>query len=493
MENRKGYKNYLINGCRQAVQTMKTIKPIEIAFGFGFLFACLYSFVVEPVADGVLMAVGVAPFIKFDKKGLTGDNLAFVEDLEKRISTITDKELKELLGEDLKIAVREAKEQMKRFEALDENAVNTLKEMLGADDKGVRSILLKQGEMITKLQQNLALTEERQDIRGQVKDWQTRNKALIDKIKNGESTSLPAFELRAANSPMTPSNTISDTITINPANAIRQGAPVFDIRRVEPTFWDYIPKGRTGLETYPWVNKKVPADSGEAAFIAPGVAKPGISFTFEVEKSNAKKVAVSMKMATELLEDIDGMTSYVQAELAYNLKNKVNQVLMTGTLSATSPAGVQTFSLGFTTSGLSVKNPNNWDCARAVIAQMRKALIGGQIIIFMNPIDTANMDMEKAVSQGQYLGTNSRPIPGGTIVEDYNVPVGYLQALSLDALKTLIYKDFVITFGWENDDFTKNLVTVVAEMRIHSFHSENDAAAFVYDDLADIKSQIAEV
>jgi hypothetical protein len=491
MENRKGYKNYLINGCKSvADRAVRLFKMPEVQAGFG-LFAFALLLICGRAVESVGAMAATIPFLKFDKNGLTGDNLKFVEDLEKRISTISDKELKDILSEDLKLAVRDAKEQLKRFDSLGEADVAKLKEFLGEDDKGIRSILVKQGELITKLQQKVAHEEERIDIRGQVKEWQTRHKDIIAKIKEGTAVGIPAFELRAANSPMTPANTLSDTITINAAAAIRQGAPVFDVRRVEPTFWDYIPKGRTNLETYPFVNKKVPADSGAAAFIGPGVAKPGVSFTFEVEKSNAKKIAVSMKMATELLEDIDGMTSYVQAELAYQLKAKVNTTMMTGVSSSTVPAGVQTFSLGFSTSGLSTQNPNNWDAARAVIAQMRAAFINGPIVIFMNPIDVANMDMAKAISQGTYLGINTRPIPGGIIVEDNNIAVGFLQAIALDALKTLIYKDFVMTFGWENDDFTKNLVTVVAEMRIHSFHSDNDAAAFVYDDLADIKSQIA--
>jgi hypothetical protein len=164
---------------------------------------------------------------------------------------------------------------------------------------------------------------------------------------------------------------------------------------------------------------------------------------------------------------------------------------MTGVLSSTVPAGIQTFSNGFSTSGLSVQNPNNWDCVRAVVAQMRAAFVPGPIVVFMNPIDVANMDMDKAISNGNYTGIMNRPIAGCTIVEDYNISVGYIQAFAPYALKTLIYKPFSMTFGWENDDFTKNLVTVIAETRLHSFHSENDAAAFVYDDLADIKSQIA--
>lgn len=336
------------------------------------------------------------------------------------------------------------------------------------------------------------VAQEDMSVRGQVASWMTRNADVIKRIKAGErGVSLPAFEFRAANSPMTPSNTVSDTVTMNAGAVIRQGAEIFDLRRTSPTFWDYLPKQKTGLETYPWVNKKVPASSGAAGFIGPGVAKPGVSFTLEVEKSNAKKIAVSLKTATELLDDIDGMTGFIEDELQYQLKIEANSKLMTGTESSTVPAGVQTFSLGFTTSGLSTVNPNNWDCCRAVIAQMRKAFINGPIVIFLNPIDTANMDMEKAVSQGHYLGLNARPIPGGVILEDYNITAGYLQAIAIDCLKTKIYKDFMMSLGWENDDFTKNLVTVIGEMRLHSFHSENDAAAFVYDDFADIKSQIA--
>lgn len=493
MHKFKGYKSYLINGFKRMNDSAVTLyeKHPHISMGLGLFLFGLFAFInISTAIAGVYLA-SLPLLIKLDKSGLEGDNLKFVTDLEKRIQAISKDDLKTMLFEDFRLALRESNEMLKHFDALKPEQAAQLKELLGDDDKGIRSKLVKQGEAITKLQANIGKAEEFLSLRDQVKNWQEKNKDSISKIKNGVRSELASLELRAANSPMTPANTLTNTITINAGAAIRQGAPVFDIRRIQPTFWDYIIKGSTNLETYPWVNKKVPAESGEAAFIGPGVAKPGVSFTFEVEKSNAKKIAVSMKLATELLDDVDGMTSYVQNELDYQLRIKLNSVLMTGTLSSTSPAGVQIFSLGFTTSGLSTENPNNWDCARAVVAQMRLAHIGGPVVIFMNSVDTANMDMDKAQGDGHYTGLTNRPLPGAIIVEDDNVPAGYLQAISLDALKTLIYKPFNMKFGWEDDDFTKNLVTVIAETRLHSFHSENDAAAFVYDDLADIKSQIA--
>lgn len=477
---------------RQTIK--KVLKPSgKVQLGFRLFCASVFAVMgvwgmaalalLFPIVEPIGHTLGIIPkSIRFKKDGATGDNLKLIEDLEKRL---------EIIPEDAPGKDELEKRGKELIEAAGINS-ETLKELLGDTDKAIRNILKAQGEEINKLKNLVSNPEAPGSIRDQVKAYQTRNKEVIKKIKNGERGHvLEPFEVRAANSPMTPANTISDTVSFSAGSVIRMGAEVFDLHRVQPTFWDYLTKGRTGLENLPWVNKKVPASSGAAGFIGPGVAKPGVSFTLEVENSNAKKVAVSLKTTTELLDDVDGMTSFITNELTYQLKIKINSTLMTGVASSTVPGGVQTFSNAFTTSGLSTQNPNNWDCCRAVVAQIRAAFINGPIVIFMNPIDTANMDMEKAVSQGTYMGLNVRQVPGAVIVEDYNITVGDIQAVAIDALKTLIYKDMTISVGWENDDFTKNLVTFIAETRFHFYHSENDAAGFVYDQLADIKSQIA--
>lgn len=460
------------------------VKLFLVCVGVALAAVCAW---VMPVESGISLAMaGIA--IKLKKDGLTGDNKVLFEELEKRFEEIPEGLTKEALKTELETRMAPFVSIQTMLKDIDPEV---LKEVTKTGDMSLRHILLEQGKALKALQENEGKLVDL-SIRAQVASWHEKNKEVIQKIKaGGYKGDVPELEIRAANSPMTPANTISDTITIAAGSVIRMGGEVFDVRRVQPTLWDYLTKGRTGLETLPWVNKKVPAASGAAAFIGPGIAKPGTSFTLEVEKSIAKKVAVSMKIATELLDDIDGMTTFIQVELAYQLKNEANQKLMNGTESSTVPAGVQTFSLPFTTSGLSTTNPNNWDCCRAIVAQIHKAFINSSIVLFMNPIDTANMDMEKAVSQGSYMGLNVRQVPGAVIVEDYNVAVGFVQGIAVDCWKNLIYKDFSLKFGWENADFTLNLITAIAEMRIHSYHSENDAAGFVYDDLADIKSQIA--
>jgi len=432
--------------------------------------------------------------MKINKDGLSGDTLKLFEELEKRIQENPDAIDKTKLEKELEVRMK----QVKSIEGIDETAIAQLKEMLGADEKGIRSILKKIGDEVQTMKMKGNGPAQGLSVRSQVEAWMTTNKTQIEKVLSGESRDLPTLSIRAAVSPMLPASTISDTVTLNAADVIRMGQPVFDVRRVKPTLWDLIAKGSTKLLTFPWVNKKRPADTGSADFIAPGVAKPGISFTLEVEQSAPKKIGVSMKMATELLTDVDGFTSYVQAELKYDLDKKVNSILMsTQAATGTYPAGLRNFSVGYTLSGISVVNPSISDALRAVVTQLRVNFIDEAIIMAINPIDLANMEMTKDKNDQYvlppFVSSNGQVVAGATLVEDNNVTVGNVFAFAPGALKTLIYEAFFIKWGLENDDLTKNLITVIGETRFHQFHSENDAQAFVYDDFADIRSQIASV
>jgi HK97 family phage major capsid protein len=342
--------------------------------------------------------------------------------------------------------------------------------------------------LIVKKLEEVGKPEAKQDVRSQIAKWQEKNKSILESIKAGNKADLASLGLEftaKTNSPMTPSNTYNSSAYL-PVPEFQAGAT--EIVRVKPTFWDYIKKGVTSSAAYVWVNKKNPL--GAAGFIGPGVAKPGVSFEIATEISNAKKIAVSEKVATELLQDIDGFASWVEQELTYQLKAKLNTTLMTGTASSTVPAGIQTISSAYTLTTVKTTNPNNWDAIRACVAQLRSGNLEGVVTAFLNPVDYANMVLTKAVSQGQIFMPAET---GATIVEDNNIPVGYVQVALLDYYKVLIYKDFSMAFGWENDDFTKNLVTVIAEMRIHQFFSENHTGAFIYDTLDNVKTAITEV
>ena len=395
------------------------------------------------------------------------------EELLLKIEERMNKSLEGFATSEELLAIRESQKG-----ALANEEILVLRSM--ADDKtGVMSILTRQGLAMERLKGQLSKQTEDMSVRAQVSKWMEKNKESIQKIKSRGKADLEELEIQfRSNNPMLPANSLGGSVYL-PKPEFAPG--IVDIIRQQPTFWDYVKKGATSSAAYVWINKRNPL--GAAAFIAPGVYKPNISFTIETEISNAKKIAANEKMAIELLDDIDGFTSWVEDELMYQVKQKASVTLMNGVASSTNPAGIQTLStpFAFAALGLKTASPNAWDVIRAGVAQLRYNNFSGAVTTFMNPVDYANMVMTKANNQGQ---TFIPPVTGSTIVEDNNIPVGHIQMAILDYYKILIYKPFSMTWGLENDDFTKNLRTVIAEMRIHQFFSENHTGAFLYDTIA---------
>lgn len=366
--------------------------------------------------------------------------------------------------------------------------IEALREMADKDN-GVMAILARQGLEISRLKAGISENQPQDmTIKGQIKRWLASPNEeggtvtvaeTVRDIKLKKRSDLKPLEIELnfrVNSPMTPANTYGGSSYL-PKPEILPG--LVDLIRPTYTFWNYIKKGATSSALLVWVNKKNPL--GAAAFIAPGVYKPGISFTVNTQTSNAKKIAANEKVAVELLDDIDGLATWVEDELLYQVFFKASTTLMTGVLDTETPAGIQTLSVvnAFAALGLNTTNANIWDVCRAAVAQFRAGnFVGYNVTIFLNPIDMANAVMTKAQNQGQ---TFIPPATGAILVEDNNIPQGYFQAALLDLYKISVYKSFTMQWGLENDDFTKNLRTVIGEMRIHQYFSENHVGAFIYD------------
>lgn len=410
---------------------------------------------------------------------------------------------------DNSLATRATKEELKvisdsQKESLKGISLEGLRAML--DDKtGVMPKLIEQGLEIQRLNTRIAKGEEKPkdlSVRGQIKSWlETRMSKdpnntrtvldLVKDIQSGNKRELPPLEIRAAASPMTVATVNAGGSPFIGKFEVEPG--LNDLVRPQPVFWDYLTKGRTGAATYYWMNKTNP--QGAAGWLAPGTPKPGISLAMAVENSVAKKIADSAKAATELLDDIEGMATFIEQELLYQVMIKVNATLMNGVASSTVPAGIQTLSEAYSLTSIHTPNPNFMDAIRAAVAQLRSGWLVAPITVFINSIDAANMDLTKANNSGVYLlppfvTSNGRTIGGATIVEDNNVPVGYFQAAMLRFYRILMYKDFTVTWGWENDDFTKNLVTAVGELRLHQFFNDQYTGAFLYDSFANVMTAI---
>ena len=101
----------------------------------------------------------------------------------------------------------------------------------------------------------------------------------------------------------------------------------------------------------------------------------------------------------------------------------------------------------------------------------------------INPMDSAKMDLTKS-SEGVYImppftTADGQNIAGLTVVENTGVAVGSFVVGDFSKSNLAIREEVNINIGYENDDFTKNLVTILAEMRAAHYIKEQHKKAFV--------------
>jgi len=332
-------------------------------------------------------------------------------------------------------------------------------------------------------------------IREQILKYQEENKEVFTQIREKrKQIPLPEFELqiRVPDVPQTPAVSIgANTSAYVTGYTLEPG--LNDIPSNPFVFWNTITKGRTSKPTIVWVNKT--NREGAAGFIAPGVLKPFISFDVVAATATVVKVAAADKVALELLEDVDQWEGWIKDELRFAVLSAVNSKLMVNPLTAGEPTGVKNLSVAYTLTTVKTTNPGNADALRAVVAQIRSGNLVGDITIFINPADSANMDMQKASTAGVYMlppfmTADGKTISGAKVVEDAYIPAGFFQAGIFRYYKILIYKDMVISFGWENDDFRRNLLTYLCEMKFIQAFNTQYTGAFVYDSYANVKTAL---
>lgn len=242
--------------------------------------------------------------------------------------------------------------------------------------------------------------------------------------------------------------------------------------------------------TLVWVDEA--NEEGDAGWTAEGGVKPLQDNEYVPAVSNAKKVAGVIKVSEEMLEDLDFMASEIDRKLRQKHDLKLEDGLLNGDSGSdpnevdgvilNAPAYITSTSLSAT-----IIEPNNFDAIVAAICQVVNSSDGAYYpsTVFVNPDDACAMDLAKS-TDGVYVlppftDATGRNISGVRVVAKTKIPTGYFLIGDFSKSHVRIYKDFEITVGWENDDFRKNLRTIIGESRVHHYVSTNEYSAFVYD------------
>ena len=267
------------------------------------------------------------------------------------------------------------------------------------------------------------------------------------------------------------------------------------IVRRNPFILELVNVGSILSNVWEWVEQKNP--EGGAGMTAEGAIKSQADFDLVVASANVKKVTAYIKVTKEMLDDVALMRSEIDQELTELINLKIDEQLLNGNGLTVNLTGIVTNATAYSAGAfaLSIPTPTNYDVLATAINQVRVNLFEPTYIV-LHPTDVTRMKLSKG-TDGHYVlppftsvdGTN---VEGIRVVANTGVTID--KFLVGDFTKAGVrFKDgLTINVGYENDDFTKNLVTILAEARLVQRVKSNHYGAFVYGDFSDARTALTQ-
>lgn len=233
------------------------------------------------------------------------------------------------------------------------------------------------------------------------------------------------------------------------------------------TVRDLISSGRMDGNTLEYV--KETGFVNNAAPVAEGAAKPESDIKLDLVTTSAKVIAHWTKASRQVLSDIAQLRSLIDQRLLYGLAYVEEAQLLNGDGTGQNLLGIVPQATAYSAS-FGVTDETQIDQLRLAMLQATLALYPATGHV-LNPIDWARIETTKDTS-GRYIIGN----PQGTISPTmWGLPVVTTPALAVDKFLTGAFKlgaqvfdrwDARVEVGYINDDFTRNLVTILAEERL---------------------------
>jgi len=198
--------------------------------------------------------------------------------------------------------------------------------------------------------------------------------------------------------------------------------------------------------------------------VAEGAVKPESNLTFGVENITISVVAHWVRVTKQLLDDMPALASYIEGRLAYGVRLKLEAKVINGTTASFSGLMKVGNSLVAVPETLAI------DTINTAKYQVWGSGITPEAIV-LNPVDWGKIEREKSDAGEYLLGT-----PGGMIQPVlWGLPIVLSSAMTAGkfwlgnltlGVTGYVRQDVMVELSTEDaDNFTKNLVTVRAEMR----------------------------
>jgi HK97 family phage major capsid protein len=229
--------------------------------------------------------------------------------------------------------------------------------------------------------------------------------------------------------------------------------------------------------------------TNNAAPVAEGIKKAESSMKFDLISTGAKVIAHFVKASRQILSDASQLASLIDGRMRYGLAFKEEQQLLSGDGTGQNLLGIIPQATAFVAPFDPAGTETNIDNIRLAMLQAELAEYPSTGTV-MNPSDWARIELLKDTT-GRYIIGNPQGTLGATL---WNRPVVTTQAIAIDKFLTGAFMLGAQVFDrWQarvevatenEDDFVKNMVTVLAEERLALAVYRPEA--FIYGDFGNV-------
>lgn len=254
------------------------------------------------------------------------------------------------------------------------------------------------------------------------------------------------------------------------------------------TVRDLLTPGRTNSSSIQYVKESGYTNSAATVTETAGTAKAQSEIKFDVVNGSVTTIAHWVQATRQILDDVPMLQSYIDGRLRYGLAYVEDNQLLNGGGTGTDLNGIYTQATASTANLAVITSPTFLDVLRAAMLQASLANIPASGIV-LNPTDWFKIETTKD-SAGAYIIGNPAD---GTQPRVWGLPVVQTAAMTADKFLVGAFRDgaqifdrmdATVEISTEDDqNFRKNLVTILAEQRL---------ALAVYNTLAFVKGDFSD-
>lgn len=191
-----------------------------------------------------------------------------------------------------------------------------------------------------------------------------------------------------------------------------------------------------------------------------GAAKAAVRPIFSLINQGALTIAGYSKVSKQALTDSEELQRAIDVTLRRSISTALDSILNTGAWGGMLSLATSYTSLVYT--GLA-------DAASEAVATMQEAGFSPDTVV-MRPSDWLAITTVKSTT-GEYLsGSYLAPLPealrGMKVVLSPTITSGKVMVLDSSQTELLIVDNLTVEIGTDSDDFTKNIRTILGEMRV---------------------------